>query len=173
MKCPICDAKISAESQRYCEECGISFEAVKELITAGRDGAKGIEWMAEDGNPEAKNILGVSYALGRGGKPYDPQKARSYFEDASVLGSTNAQYNLASFYYQGLGGLEKNVYEAENWLRQAAEKGHKEAQKALMWCFEGTGTAAYAVEGYLPLIGMGRHLAKKAGSKMYQWKLQG
>lgn len=77
--------------------------------------------------------LGAYYLKGIPGtevKKDAVQAWRLFYHAASVFGDAEAQYNLARLYLTGE-GVEKNAMLAARWLRNAAEKGHKNAQATL------------------------------------------
>jgi TPR repeat protein len=55
---------------------------------------------------------------------------RMFYHAASVFGDADAQYNIGRMYLEGA-GVEFNPRVAVSWLRNAAEKGHKNAQGML------------------------------------------
>jgi TPR repeat protein len=65
---------------------------------------------------------------------------------AAEQGDINAQYNLGSCYYHGV-GTNRNYAEAVKWYRKAAEQGHPDAQYLLGSCyFHGWGAEVNQVE---------------------------
>ncbi|PST32100.1 MULTISPECIES: zinc-ribbon domain-containing protein [Enterocloster] len=157
--CLICGSLPVREGQEFCDQCGFR---LPKPVQKTEFGIKG---------PEGKNILGYCYATGTGGMEYNPQKARECFEDAAEQGYAPAQYNLASYYVQGLGGLERDEYRAELWMKRAADQKLSQAVKAMNLYFTGSGTVSYGVEGLLPMVGAGRRGLKKITSRIYQWEL--
>ncbi len=73
----------------------------------------------------------------------DTDGALKLLTEASEMGSRGAQFNLALFYLQGMGGFEKNPEEAAKWFAKAAENGDAEAQYQLgMMYYRGKGVEA-------------------------------
>lgn len=157
--CPICGSPPVREGQEFCDECGFRLPRQEPEAEFGIKG------------PEGKNILGYCYATGTGGMEYSQQKARQYFEEAAEQGYAPAQYNLASYYVQGLGGLVRDEYKGELWMKRAADQKLPQAVKAMNLYFTGSGTISNGVEGLLPVVGAGRRGLKKLTSRIYQWEL--
>lgn len=82
--------------------------------------------LAHQGNPDAKNLLGMMYELGQG-VPRNLGKSISYYRQAAEQGNRYAQYNLAVSFDAGT-GVPQNYREAVRWFRQAAEQGVSSAQ---------------------------------------------
>jgi TPR repeat protein len=62
----------------------------------------------------------------------DDVDARKWYEKAITDGpDPDAQYNLGSFYLQGIGGLPKDTSQARRLIKAAAEQGNRFAQKDL------------------------------------------
>jgi hypothetical protein len=57
-------------------------------------------------------------------------EAFAQFRSLALMGDATAQYQLGSFYYQGL-GTQRDYYEAARWYRRAAEQGTVDAQYSL------------------------------------------
>lgn len=69
----------------------------------------------------------------KGIKNYKPNDAVAAVRDLKPLaeqGNAEAQFNLGSLYYQGL-GVAQNYKEAVQWIYKAAEQGHVSAQTTL------------------------------------------
>jgi TPR repeat protein len=61
----------------------------------------------------------------------DPERARRMFHYAATyFGDSDAQYNLARLYLDGVGGA-RDARQAMRWFNLAAEKGHVQAQALL------------------------------------------
>ena len=61
----------------------------------------------------------------------DPERARHMFHYAATyFGDSDAQYNLARLYLDGVGGA-RDARQAMRWFNLAAEKGHVQAQALL------------------------------------------
>jgi hypothetical protein len=62
----------------------------------------------------------------------DPERALEMFQFAATnFGDSDAQYNLARMYMDGVAGLARNNMRAAQWLALAADKGHHPAQALL------------------------------------------
>ena len=89
------------------------------------------EWkpLAEQGNADAQNNLGLMYANGRG-VPQDYKTAVKWFRLAAEQGDPDAQGALGLLYGMGQGVPEDYVY-AHMWFIVAASSGDKDAVKTL------------------------------------------
>jgi len=94
---------------------------------------KHIRDFAEEGNPEAWNLLGRLYSGTHVGEQLGIEKdlevAAEWFRRAAESGHYEAKYYLATCYQNGE-GIEKNLDEAEKWF-SAAKQGDTGA--ALKW----------------------------------------
>ena len=96
--------------------------------------------LASEGNPEAENLLGMMYELGKG-VPKNLKKSYAFYRKAAEQGDKYAQYNLAVSYDSGT-GTTQNYHEAIKWFRRAAEQGASFAQYDLAVMLEqGRGSA--------------------------------
>jgi len=84
----------------------------------------------EDPNPDAQCNLGLFYLYGEIVQK-DNVKAVKWFCEAAARGNAIAQYWLGVGYYNGDGGLTRDVNEATRWFRKSAEQGYYNAQMAL------------------------------------------
>ena len=57
--------------------------------------------------------------------------ATRLYKEAALLGSTEAQSQIATSYHYGRGGMVENPSEATKWYTMAAERGRPEAQAQL------------------------------------------
>jgi len=85
-----------------------------------------IKPLAEKGNPQAQNNLGVMYENGRGVEK-DEKEAVKWYRKAAEQDSATAQYVLGNMYANGE-LVEKDGKKAVEWLKKAAEQGNSEAQ---------------------------------------------
>lgn len=85
--------------------------------------------LAEQGNWQAQNIVGMAYGNGRGISK-DDTKAVYWFRKAAEQGSADAQVNLGISLRYGR-GTAKDEVQAVGWFRQAAEQGNAGAQNRL------------------------------------------
>ena len=83
--------------------------------------------LAEKGNVQAQNNLGVMYRSGLG-IPKDDKNAVKWFRLAAEHGDAPAQANLAYMYANGMGVLQDWVY-AHMWSNVAASTGFMGAVK--------------------------------------------
>jgi uncharacterized protein len=77
--------------------------------------------------------LGTYFLEGIKGTYVKPNPARAhemFHNGASYFGNSNAQYNLARLYLEGV-GVAQDARQAARWLNLAAEKGHAPAQALL------------------------------------------
>ena len=89
--------------------------------------------LAERGEARAQFMLGFLYSEGKG-VPQDHQQARQWYEKAAVQGSSGAQLNLGTLYWNGYWNGEggpKDYQMALFWFRQAADQGESIAQMKL------------------------------------------
>jgi len=82
--------------------------------------------LANQGDPAAKNLLGMMYELGKG-VPQDLARSVSYYRQGAEQGDPHAQYNLAVSFDSGV-GVPLNYREAVRWFRRAANQGVSAAQ---------------------------------------------
>lgn len=77
--------------------------------------------MAEKGDPDAQNALGLRYATGEGIK-LDEVQAVHWFKEAAEQGNVLAQSKLGSFYYGGR-GVRQDLTQAYFWMVVARSSG--------------------------------------------------
>ena len=89
------------------------------------------EWMplAEQGDADAQNNLGVMYENGYG-TAQDYKKAAKWYRLAAEQGQGVAQEQLGELYFRGIGVLQDDE-QAFKWYRRAAEQGNADAQNQL------------------------------------------
>lgn len=85
--------------------------------------------LAEQGDANAQNRLGVMYDYGQGVQQ-DYEEAAKWYRKAAEQGNDNAQNNLAFLYAKGQ-GVQQDYTEAVKWWRKAAEQGNDNAQHNL------------------------------------------
>lgn len=81
---------------------------------------------AEQGDPHAQVLLGVTYRTGKG-VPQDLAEAAKWYHKAAEQGEVNAQRYLGYVYLEGE-GVRQDFAEAAKWYRKAAEQGDANAQ---------------------------------------------
>lgn len=92
-----------------------------------------LKTLAENGDAEAQNELGMAYASAKKGvKKPDLKEAFKWVRMAAESGLDRAQYHLGGFYFYG-SGVPKDYEEAMKWYRKAAEQGFIQAQYFLGW----------------------------------------
>ena len=120
--------------------------------------ASNYEAAAIGGDAEAQFQLGLCYDRGNG-VTKDAVKAVEWYRKSALQGNAKAIRNMAVFYENGEGGLEKNKDKATELYKLAfpglatlAEQGDSDAQRYLGCCYEyGDGVTkdlAKAVEWY-------------------------
>ena len=103
--------------------------------------------LAEAGNAEAQNKIGMMYQRGIG-IPQDPAEALKWYRRAADDGYTFAQYNLGAMYQKGI-CIQQDSPEALKWYRRAAEQGVTEAQYNLgIMYFSGDGIPKDIMQAY-------------------------
>jgi TPR repeat protein len=90
---------------------------------------KEITPLAKAGDPDAENLLGLMYYMGRG-VPRDYKQAFAWHYKAAQQGKADAQYVIGAMYYTG-NAVPQDEKLAVQWFRKAAEQGHPDAQYAL------------------------------------------
>ncbi len=81
--------------------------------------------LAEDGDADARFILGLMYATGEG-VPHDYVEAMRWYRLAAEQGYAAAQFNLADMYKYGKGATQDYV-QAYMWWSVAGANGFEEA----------------------------------------------
>lgn len=103
--------------------------------------------LAERGDTNAQNSLGVMYNNGIGVTTNHAEAAR-WYRLAAERGDTAAQSNLGVMYYNGQ-GVATNYAEAAKWYRLAAEQGNAYGQNMLGFMYgNGEGVAQDRVQAY-------------------------
>ena len=89
------------------------------------------EWMplAEQGDADAQNNLGVMYQNGYG-TTQDYKKAGKWYRLAAEQGQQNAQMQLGMLYASGIGVLQDDE-QAFKWYKLSAKQGNARAQRQL------------------------------------------
>ncbi|GAB3466554.1 hypothetical protein GCM10027321_32760 [Massilia terrae] len=85
--------------------------------------------LAKAGNPDAEQLLGLMYYMGRG-VARDYKLAFEWSHKAAQQGRADAQYVTGAMYYKG-NAVPADEKQAVYWFRKAAEQGHADAQYAL------------------------------------------
>ena len=85
--------------------------------------------LAESGDSDAANYLGIHYYLGLGTKK-DYVKANDWFLASALHENADAMRNLGVMYMRGL-GVDQNWGRAYGWLYHAVQRDHPTAQEYL------------------------------------------
>lgn len=138
---------LNAETASH-QENGAAAETHAEKWPEGRQGEAGQayadgnfararsiwEELAEKGDGQAMNNLGVLYDQGKGVEP-DAGRALHWFSQAANAGNTAGMNNYGRFLEQGK-GIAPNPEEAARWFDMAARQGQPEAQFNLGYLYE-------------------------------------
>lgn len=89
------------------------------------EAARIFQKVANQGNADAQNLLGICYKGGLG-VAKDINKAEYWFRKAAEQGHANAQYCLGISYEKGI-GVNRDHTKALNWLKKAADNGSTDA----------------------------------------------
>ena len=89
-----------------------------------------IKVLAQKGDADALNNLGICYEYGLAGFPQSDAEAVKWYMKAAEQGQSIAQVNLAYCYEKGR-GVAQNYEKAFEWYYKAAEQGDDEAQTAV------------------------------------------
>ncbi len=82
--------------------------------------------MAENGDVNAQNYLGMMYYLGLG-VSRDYGKAVKWYTIAAMHGNANAQRNLGTMYHEGL-GVPQDYLQAYAWYYASEKQGNRRAE---------------------------------------------
>lgn len=114
---------------------GPAGDAARAFAAGDMATARGIwELLAEQGDGQAMNNLGVLYDQGQGVEP-DVGRALHWFARAADAGNASGMSNYGRMLEQGR-GMEANPAEAARWFDLAARKGQPEAQYNLGFLYE-------------------------------------
>ena len=102
----------------------------------GTDGLKpndeeAVKWFekaAQQGDLDGQYNLAIAYYHGFGVKK-NLIEAVKWFTKAADQGYAGAQYILASAYQNGMGGVPKDIVQADMWLALAEAGGHPDASR--------------------------------------------
>ena len=90
-------------------------------------GVQLIRLAANKNLPAAQYRLAKLYEAGQGVEA-DPSMARKLTEQAARAGNRIAMHDLALYYTDGRGGVDKDISKAVGWFNQAAERGVVDSQ---------------------------------------------
>jgi TonB family protein len=104
--------------------------------------------LAEGGNADAQNSLGIAFEIGRG-VPLDYSEAAKWLRKSAEQGAADGQCNFANLYRRGR-GVPKNVAEALKWLQKSAAQRFLGAFLNLGHMYrDGDGVPADSVQAYM------------------------
>jgi Sel1 repeat-containing protein len=107
-------------------EPGVIDESISAIRNRFIEGLAKEQKTADQGDADAKYILGVKFANGRG-VPQSDSEAIKWFQKAAEKKHVDAQYILGLMYANGRGVPESDS-EALKWYQKAADQGHADAQ---------------------------------------------
>ncbi len=129
-------ARADYESAKAAYEAG-EYETALEILIP----------LAEAGDANAKNSLGVMYDKGLG-VSQDYAEAAKWYGKAAEQGFAKAQHNLGGMYERGI-GVQQDYAEAIKWYGKAAEQGFALAQHNLGFMyFKGLSVPQDAIKAY-------------------------
>jgi len=85
---------------------------------------------AKAGNSEAQYKLAMAYKSGKKA-PKNPKISLKWLKKAAISNHGDAQYELASLYFEGSPLVKKNQHQARKWYQKAADNNHRQANRAL------------------------------------------
>ena len=85
--------------------------------------------LAENGDSNAQNYLGIIYSLGLG-KERNIKKSLEWYERAAKAGHADAQRNYGDMINYGR-GTRKDNYQAYKWYFAASQQGNKKAENQI------------------------------------------
>jgi TPR repeat protein len=85
--------------------------------------------LAENGDTDAQNYLGIVYYLGLG-VSRDYKKTLAWYERAAKAGHADAQRNYADMINFGR-GIQKDNYQAYKWYFAASQQGNEKAERQI------------------------------------------
>jgi TPR repeat protein len=88
-------------------------------------------WMplAENGDTDAQNYLGITYSLGMG-VSRDYKQSLAWYERAAKAGHADAQRNYGDMINFGR-GIQKDQYQAYKWYFASSQQGNEKALRQL------------------------------------------
>jgi len=89
--------------------------------------------LAENGDAEANNVIGMMYKQGLGPKQND-EKAFNYFQKAAEGGYAEAAYNIALMYKYGH-GVEQDLSKHIEWLEKADQMGYEKVDYLMGYAY--------------------------------------
>ena len=126
--------------------------------------------LAEQGNSQAQNLLGVMHSQGRG-VTKDEVEASRWYRKAAEQGLARAQNNLGTMYRDGR-GVGRDDAVAVSWFRKAAEQGYPPGQTNLGYMYaNGRGVTrddAEAVQWYRKAADQGNAFGQNNLGVMYR-----
>jgi TPR repeat protein len=104
-------------------------QAIAEVADRPESARIKLRRFAEQGNETAITQICIAYGRSIDYRVRDPERAQAFAwcAHAARAGHVEAQYQLGMFYKSGIGTAEDKVA-ALQWYRQAAARGHEEAE---------------------------------------------
>ncbi len=130
---PVSGARAVLVGLLLCALSGCGGSDPKTAFYAGEyaDSLAGFSALAEAGDLEAQNFLGLHYYLGLG-VARDLPRATAAFERAALGSVADAQFNLGLMYMNGY-GIEQNNQRAYGWFFQSYNGGKKKARPYILF----------------------------------------
>jgi TPR repeat protein len=123
--------RASAEKDSAAGQFGLGalYSAAYSGISAEQEAVRWFEKSAEKGNTAAQMCLAMALLDGRGTPP-DAPRGLKLMTKAAEGGQIEAMFRLGQLYRRD-DRIEKNISQAESWLRRAGIRGHGSAPMAL------------------------------------------
>lgn len=102
--------------------------------------------LADAGNAEAQDRIGLLYANGEG-VTQDQAKAAVWFRKAADQGNADSEWHLSLFYLRGDGPLPKDVPTGLTWLRKATDQNFANADFTLATVYSVGFSSEYPKDG--------------------------
>jgi TPR repeat protein len=135
-----------------------------------------VKKLAESGNADAQNNLGIMYTLGEG-TSVDGHKAHCWFIKSAEQGHRSAQYNACVGFDHGYNDEGDNeeycLKTAAYWCEKSAEQGEPEAQNHLGWIYrQGIGVDEHdkiSFKWYKKAADQGHYSAEFSVGEFYEY----
>eukprot|EP01104_Vermistella_antarctica_P016631 TRINITY_DN569_c1_g1_i1.p1 TRINITY_DN569_c1_g1~~TRINITY_DN569_c1_g1_i1.p1 ORF type:complete len:553 (+),score=111.75 TRINITY_DN569_c1_g1_i1:149-1807(+) len=112
------------------------------------------QWLktaSELGHDIAQLLRGVCYHLGALGLEQNRQEALSLFRLSAASNNFDAQFCLGMYYQEGMGGVERDLTCALEWLTRSSERTRLECMQSGVMVEEYLGVCYYVGHGGLPI----------------------
>lgn len=123
-----------------------------------------LERAAEEGNADAKALLGKMYVMGRG-VGQDVEKGLEYLEDAAERGSSYAMSELGMLYVEGRHGVEKAADKGLALIHRSIESGKYYGYLAMARLHAAGESVELSIEKAIEYI-------KQAGERGYKYAME-